>query len=200
MLYERLGLSQRNQYMQGGNQAYNHFIHHPDVLKAYDAKDAFDNINQLMANNSSVGYGELFGGLARMSLPNNARAVGTMLSRLYQSGALKGPFNPQENVLLTLNRLANSQGTLPLSPEMRQNVYSTALAMLGPHIKKHDQVKDTITKQLQTEGVPYDSTYLEAIDPFADVRSTLQQRPMAPIGPNAPSGTGNQNPIISGTQ
>lgn len=186
MLYERLGLSQRSQYMTGGNEVYNHFIHHPDVLKGLDAKDAFNNVRGLLTANTSVGYSELFGSLARMALPNNARAVGQMLNKLSQSGMLKGPFNPQENVLLTLTRLAQTGGQLPLSPEMRQELYSTATAMLQPHMQSHDQVKKTAMEQMTQMGLPYNDSYLEAQDPFADVRNVAPR--LGPAGPQAPAG------------
>jgi len=192
MLYERLGLSQTGQFMRGGNDAYSHFIHHPDVLKGLDALDAMNNVRGLLTSNTSVGQSELFGSLARMALPNNARAVGQMLNRLSQTGVLKGPFNPQENVLLTLNRLAQTNGQLALTPEMRQEIYSTATSMLQPHMQLHDQVKQTVMSQMQQMGLPYNDSYLEASDPFADYRGL--NKPLGPAGPRAPVGNNTPSP------
>jgi|ERR1043166_2950908 hypothetical protein len=186
----RMNLMISRMGMTGGNAAYTRFLHTPDIQRATDAKDAYDNLNALLNANTALGYNEIFGALARMALPANARAVSSMMIRLHQTGILQGPYNPQENVELTLNRLANSQGTLPLSPAMKQEIINTARAMLLPHIQKYDSVKKTIAQQMQMEGLPFGPDYLEQGDRFQDVRGmtygTGQNPPSTGAAPGAP--------------
>lgn len=178
--------------MTGGNQVYNHFANSPDIKKGGDALDAMNNIRGLLSANTSIGYKELFGSLARMALPNNARAVGQMLNQLSSSGIMKGPFNPQENALVTLNRLAASDGQLPLPPEIKNALWRTAIAMLGPHMEAHDRMKMTAMAQVREMNLPFDESYFESSDPFKDYRGTAQ--PMGPAGPTAPTGQPQPNP------
>lgn len=185
---QNINLRTQSMDITGGNQAYNRFVHHPDVLKANDAKDAFDNLKSLLSANTAVGYNEVFGSIARMALPNNARAVGQMLTKLSKTGILSGPYNANENVLSTLSRLSNTNGTLALTPEMRQEIWNTGRAMLLPHIQKYDSVKKTVRGQMSQEGLPFGDNYLESEDKFGDVRglAPTQQTPVTATAPGMP--------------
>lgn len=189
---------------QQGGQIYNHFANSPDVKRGSDALSAMDNIQGLLSANTSIGYKELFGSLARMALPNNARAVGQMLNQLSSGGIMKGPFNPQENALVTLNRLAASDGQLPLTPEIKQAIWKTGLSMLQPHMEAHDRMLMTAMTQMREQELPFDQSYLESSDPFKNYRGAVMapgpQTPQAPTGstqqanPNNPYGHYLNNP------
>lgn len=209
-------LRQRMMQMMFGARQSNTIIsqfHAQDkAMGNQDAQSAYQNFQNLLSSGSAVAPYELVGSMARLALPNNARAVQVMINAMKQSGPLSGPFTPYENIRNIVGRfLTNDPMTgettirttgMTLDPASIAELQKAAQAMAAPHAQMHHMLKQTAMNQAQAQGVNLNENELEDQDPWAGLnlggagQGNPNPTPGAPgsprQGPVAKPASGNQ--------